>query len=152
MHKLKYNDARAYSERIAGLLALFMEREGIDGDLLIPVPLHGSRERRRGYNQSALIARDLGRVTGIAVADRALRRVRQGVPQVTLLRASERREAVGGAFECAPVAPVTVLLVDDVVTTGATLSGCARALKNAGADRVLGLAFTRQSLGRRGRG
>ena len=148
VHKLKYNDARAYSERIAGLLAEFLDRESISGDVISPVPLHPARERRRGYNQSALIARDLGRFTGVEVDTRSLRRIAKGVPQVTLSGADERRAAVEAAFECEPVATGTVILIDDVVTTGATMSECAAALKRAGATRVIGVAFTRQSLGR----
>jgi ComF family protein len=148
VHRLKYNDARAYSERIAGLLEEFLRRESISGDVIVPVPLHPSRERRRGYNQSALIARDLGRLTGIEVDSRSLRRVTKSVPQVTLSGADERRAAVEAAFECEPVSVGTVVLVDDVVTTGATMSECAKALKRGGAGRVVGVAFTRQSLGR----
>jgi len=148
VHRLKYNDARAYSERIAGLLAEFLDRESVSGDVIIPVPLHPSRERQRGYNQSALIARDLGRFTGVAVDTSSLRRVVKGVPQVTLASVDQRRTGVEAAFECKPVATGTVVLVDDVVTTGATMSECAAALKRSGATRVVGLAFTRQSLGR----
>ena len=80
VHKLKYNDARAYSERIAGLLSEFLDRESVSGDAIVPVPLHPSRERRRGYNQSAIITRDLGRLTGIEVDSRSLRRIVKGVP------------------------------------------------------------------------
>ena len=144
IHRLKYNDARAYSERIAELLAAFVEREQIGADVIMPVPLHPSRERERGYNQSALIARDLARAVGIATDSRSLRRVTGGPAQVTLPGADARRAGVEGAFECEPISAVTVLLIDDVVTTGATMSDCARALKRAGARVVVGLAFTRQ--------
>jgi ComF family protein len=153
VHRLKYNDARAYAERIAGLLADFLRYESVSGDLIVPVPLHPSKERRRGYNQSGLIAQDLGRLMGIEVDARSLRRVRKGAAQVTASTAHERRTGVQDAFECepvgaSPIAGARVLLVDDVVTTGATMSDCARALKAAGAETVLGVAFTRQAQGR----
>jgi ComF family protein len=147
VHRLKYNDARAYSERIARLLAGFLRREAVSGDVIVPVPLHPARERRRGYNQSALIARDLGRFTEMEVDTSSLRRIAKGVPQVALSGADERRATVEAAFQCMPLSTSTVVLVDDVVTTGATMSECAKALKRAGATNVIGLAFTRQSLG-----
>ena len=133
---------------MAGLLGDFLRYESVSGDLIVPVPLHPSKERRRGYNQSGLIAQNLGRLMGIDLDARSLRRVSKGVPQVTLSTADRRRAEVQGAFECEPVAAPVILLVDDVVTTGATMSDCARALKRAGAETVLGVAFTRQAQGR----
>ncbi len=152
VHGLKYNDARAYAERVAGLLADYLRYESVSGDLIVPVPLHPSKERRCGYNQSGLIAQNLGRLMGIDLDARSLRRVSKGAPQVTLSTADERRAAVEGAFGCEPVgaSPIPgagILLVDDVVTTGAKMSDCAWALKRAVAGTVLGVAFTRQSTG-----
>ena len=106
-------------------------------DLLVPVPLHWRRLVWRGYNQSLELARVLGRSLGRPVESRALRRVRRTRPQTTVER-SERRANIRGAFRACPglVAGKKVLLVDDILTTGATAEECARELAAAGAVRV----------------
>lgn len=119
---------------------------------IVPVPLHPSRRRERGFNQSDLLARGLVRALrrrgGLAVpqiAKACLRRKRATPPQ-TGLSLARRRENLRGAFEVANPEEVRercIVLVDDVMTTGATLSACARALKRAGAAKVLGLAVAR---------
>jgi competence protein ComFC len=114
-------------------------------DLIAPVPLHPSRRRARGYNQSALLATALGRRLGLPARNRLLRRVRDTGTQ-THLTAAARLLNVRGAFAVAQpraAAGRTVLLVDDVMTTGATLEECARALRKAGAVRVLALTVAR---------
>jgi ComF family protein len=111
-------------------------------DLIVPVPLHRSRERERGYNQSALVARGLGQILGVPVSPRALRRNR-GTRTQTELSAEERARNVEGAFEVrdpGKVAGLRVLLVDDVLTTGATLDAGAAALRKAGARQVYAAA------------
>jgi ComF family protein len=146
IHRLKYNNARAYAGRMAELLAEFMAANDWEADVVVPVPLHSRRERARGYNHSELLARDLGRHTGIAVVTSALTRTKDTSPQVSLPRAEQRRRNVQGAFECRlDMGGRNVLLVDDVVTTGATMSACAKALKRAGAGSVWGLAFARNA-------
>src|SRR5262249_37544030 len=114
--------------------------------VLVPVPLHGARERERGFNQSVLLARALAeRVEPpLPVALDALRRTRPAPPHVGWSRA-ERPGNVAGAFACAPdsVAGQRVILVDDVATSGATLTACAEAVRRAGAARVYGLVFSR---------
>jgi ComF family protein len=107
-------------------------------DALVPVPLHAARERERGYNQAALIAGEFGRWTGAPVLENALRRIRPTGTQTKLGR-EERKGNLAGAFACpdpAAVAGRRLLLVDDVFTTGATVSACALALKAAGAAEV----------------
>ena len=112
--------------------------------MIAPVPLHGRRERERGYNQSSLLAREVSRRAGIGLAH-ALRRTRD-TPTQTAMSIEERRRNVDGAFECAgDVRGQRALLVDDVVTTGATMSACAATLKAAGATKVWGLSFARQA-------
>jgi ComF family protein len=117
-----------------------------DTDLIVPVPLHRTRLWRRRYNQAAELARALGRRTGKAVAVRALVRSRATESQGEMVSARARRRNVLGAFQVPDPAPVrgrNVLVVDDVLTTGATADACARALKRAGAARVHILALAR---------
>lgn len=107
-------------------------------DLIIPVPLHKKRRRARGFNQSAEIARDIGRRTGIPVVGKVLQKVRSAPPQTSLERRA-RIENVRGAYAVVRNSAVegkTVLLVDDVYTTGSTLGECARVLRGAGAAEV----------------
>ncbi|HEU5481598.1 MAG TPA: ComF family protein [Sphingomicrobium sp.] len=106
--------------------------------LLIPVPLHRSRLWRRGFNQSAMVAKELSRRTGVPVALDTLRRTR-ATPPLKGLNMRQRRRTVAGAFRADKSAELrgrSVVLVDDVLTTGSTANACARVLKRAGAARV----------------
>jgi len=142
--KLKYGRRPG----VAQTLALYMERHlaGMDADaLIVPVPLHRWRIWRRGYNQSALIARALGKHTQRPVALELLRRTKH-TPLLRGLGRRERALAVRGAFQVTQpekVAGRTIVLVDDVFTSGATVSACASALKAAGAMRVNILCWAR---------
>jgi len=114
-------------------------------DCLVPVPLHPSREAERGFNQSMLLASRVSRRWGIPIVSRALRRQRPTPPQ-TDLDADERRRNVKGAFAVSRPGAVNgqhVLLIDDVFTTGATVSECARLLLDAGARTVGVLTVSR---------
>lgn len=104
--------------------------------LLVPVPLHRRRLWSRGFNQSAIVARELSRRTGIPVAVDALRRTR-ATPPLKGMGMRQRRRTVAGAFRSTmDLRGQTVILVDDVLTTGSTANACARVLKRAGAGRV----------------
>jgi len=140
VHALKY-DGRP---TIARHLAARMRASGADvldgADLVVAVPLHRSRERARGFNQ----ARELGRHLGLPIAE-ALVRTRRTASQADL-PAARRHANVRGAFAWRPQGAVkgrTVVLVDDVSTTGATLNACARALLDAGAADVRALTAAR---------
>jgi ComF family protein len=115
-------------------------------DLIVPVPLHPKRLRERGFNQSGVLAGELARKIKVPVSFDVIRRKHQTLPQTRLKRA-ERLKNVKGAFEICDVDTVRgrrVLLVDDVYTTGTTLSECARILKSkGGASEVHALTVTR---------
>lgn len=107
------------------------------------VPLTGARQRRRGYNQSAIAARAVAEALGVPYRPRLLERVRETPPQASL-SAERRATNVDGVFRARGVPPERVLVVDDVTTTGATLASAAATLKAAGAARVYGLALARE--------
>lgn len=146
IHRLKYNNLRALAPELSALLADYLSTTPIPAQALVPVPLHPKRERERGYNQSALLARGLGERTGLPVVAGCLRRVRDSPPQARASRAVDRRQQVADAFVCTndSLKGVQVLLIDDVSTTGATLDSCARTLKTAGAASVWGLTLARE--------
>jgi ComF family protein len=139
-------------ERMEPLGAWFAERlvevvdsEGLGADVVVPVPLHRERERERGHNQADLIAKPLAK--RLKLPHRAVLLVRtRPRPDKHVLSLEERWESVRGAFATRPGSQVDnlrVLLVDDVMTTGATLDACARALLDAGAKSVIGLTVAR---------
>jgi ComF family protein len=114
-------------------------------DLIVPVPLYRARLWRRRYNQSAVLARAIGEISGLACDTRVLRRIRPTRTQVGLTH-SQRLRNVAGAFEVDPKAAALlsgthVILVDDVITTGATANACAKALLKAGAAQIDVLSF-----------
>jgi ComF family protein len=107
-------------------------------DLLIPVPLHKQRLRERGFNQALLLVKELSHRTGIPYRKRILQKVRPTLPQVNL-SGVEREKGVRGSFEIVrkeELEEKTILLVDDVYTTGATVNECSKVLLAAGAERV----------------
>ncbi|HZU77009.1 MAG TPA: ComF family protein [Dehalococcoidia bacterium] len=139
---VKYGGRFALVGPMAELLAVVWPSYGLAASAVVPVPLHRRRERSRGFNQAALLARGLGTRLGLPVRDDVLVRVRSTPAQVRTASAAERRQNVYGAFACrAEVADSALLLVDDVVTTGATFAACAEPLFAAGAAAVYGLAF-----------
>jgi competence protein ComFC len=114
-------------------------------DVVVPVPLHRQRERERGYNQAALIAKPLAKQLGLPYKSALLTRIRPR-PDKHLLSYEERWESVRGAFATRPGSQVDnlrVLLIDDVMTSGATLDSCAKTLRGAGARSVIGLTVAR---------
>lgn len=144
VHALKYRDLRAAAAEVGRLLAGYMEANPLRVEVLVPVPLHRRRLRERGYNQSELMARELGMRTGIPLDTAAVRRERDTPPQVSTDSRQERRKNMEGAFECSrALEGRQVLLLDDVVTTGATMSACAGAIRASGAKSVWGLALAR---------
>ena len=143
---LKYNHLSALARPMGGMMAAYLETEALPVDVVAPVPLFGRRERLRGYNQSALLGREAARLAGLPLAERGLARRRDTPPQARSADAEERRRNVAGAFaaERRWVEGQRVLLIDDVMTTGATLDACAQALRQAGAVSVWALTFARE--------
>jgi ComF family protein len=137
VHALKFGGKRALA-RPLGALAVEQCAGTLlpEIDALVPVPLAWERERARGFNQARLLAERVGARLGVPLRPRWLVRVRTTLPQSDL-SADERRANVRGAFHASPrAAGRHVLVVDDVLTTGATLTECARALREAGAARI----------------
>lgn len=137
IQRFKYEGAIALDRPLANLLAGIVEGGNVPSpDLLVPVPLHGTRLRERTYNQALLLARSLGRCCRLPVLSRLLVRHRPTPPQQGL-RAEARRQNLKGAFGLkGKLNGERVLLVDDVVTTGATVRECSRVLLEGGAGEV----------------
>lgn len=139
LYRLKYGNKQEYAEvygkEMAARLGRWIRQMNIT--LIVPVPLHRSRKRERGYNQAALLARELGSCTGIAVEEKLLMRVRKTDP-LKSMTGRERRKNLQGAFRVQKkIAPGThILLVDDIYTTGSTVDAAAVCLKKAGRCRV----------------
>ena len=146
IHQLKYRNLRALAVLLAQLLDDYLVSSPVPGEVLVPVPLHQKRLRERGYNQSSLLAQELGKLTNLPVVDDCLIRQRHASPQARTSTVDERWFNVAGAFICRDrrLKDKQVLLIDDVSTSGATLDACARALKEAGAVSVWGLVVARE--------
>jgi ComF family protein len=141
IHALKYQNYESLGLELGRRLGRSISPEREDIDVIVPVPLHKVKQRERGYNQAELIAHGISEATGLPVAGRAVGRTRN-TPTQTKLKIEERRKNVDGAFAANPAARALVegkscILVDDVITTGATASSCAKELVAAGAARVI---------------
>ena len=135
--RLKYARKVGIAKTMARYMLPLLNLDGGER-LIVPVPLHRARTWWRGFNQSALVARELSRAAGIPADPFALRRIRR-TPPLKGMSALQRRRTVAAAFRVRDkdaVAGRTVILVDDVLTTGSTAEACARALKRAGAARI----------------
>jgi ComF family protein len=146
IHRFKYEDSPQLAGTLASLARPALGRQIAWSEVLVPVPLHPARLRRRGYDQALLLARALASGSGKPVHARAVRRTRETAPQVGRDR-DQRERNVAGAFVAVAglVAGRNVLLIDDVLTTGATADEAARALRAAGARAVRLAAIARAS-------
>jgi len=144
VHALKYGRELAAAQPLGYCVAACARQMPLDPEtVVVPVPLHRARRRKRGFNQATEIARVMARSLGLPMRPRWLRRVRDEVPSVVRTPAGRRR-AVRGAFRALPaVRGRPILLVDDVLTTGSTLGACARALGRRGAGEIRAVTATR---------
>lgn len=147
LHKMKYGPDISLARFMGELLIsnLGEELKALDPDLVLPIPLHVSRLRHRGFNQAAVMGKAVGKGLGVSLQLGILERPKATPPQVGLSR-TQRRENVKGAF-CVRkpqlIKRKTILLVDDVYTTGATLKEASRELLRKGAEQVHVLTFAR---------
>ena len=146
IHELKYQNLRAIAVPLAELLSEYLAASPVPADVLIPVPLHPRRRRERGYNQSELLARELGKLSRLPIATDCLIRERDTPPQARTSSVEERRRNIAKAFVCLDnrIRSKRVLVIDDVSTSGATLDAAAAALKSVGASSVWGLTVARE--------
>jgi len=142
---LKYDGILSSADLLGKFIALYLERishewnVAFDDFLIVPVPLHPSRERARGFNQSFLIAESAGKERNISIC-RALARIKRTVPQVAIRDNKKRRDNVAGCFSVIRPEEVrgrNILLIDDVFTTGATADEAVRTLRSAGARKII---------------
>ena len=144
IYDFKYHGVRAIANQLGGLMADYLASNPVPGDIIVPVPSHPRRQRSRGYNQAALLSRQIGKLTGLPVNEKLLARIKDSPPQAQAASRHERRDNVAGCFACTGgVVGQAVLVVDDIATTGSTISACASALKYAGASTVWGLTVAR---------
>jgi ComF family protein len=147
IHALKYDGERRLVAPLGELMAARWRHVAIGGELLVPVPVHSAKRRERGFDQAELLAREVGSRLGLPVLY-AVARAAKTAAMHNLGRGA-RQSNVRGAFTVAPrhaeaVKGRWIVLIDDVVTTGATLSGCAQALHEAGAYAVSALTLARE--------
>ncbi|MCJ7577588.1 MAG: ComF family protein [candidate division Zixibacteria bacterium] len=145
IHRFKYGKKIPLGKRLGQRLGETIDDDSIflKSDFLIPVPLHKSRYRERGFNQSDILAEGISKATGLSVLKSVLKRKKNTKDQTNLSR-EQREENVRDAFvvSCPKmIKGKKVILVDDVITTGVTLSECARMLKQAGAEKILGMTI-----------
>ncbi len=136
VHRFKYRNDINLDRPLGNLLAAKVRDTGHAIDLIVPVPLHKRKLSKRGYNQSALIARQVSRTLELPTTNSLLSRTHQGAIQKEM-RARDRTRNVRGLFTCSRnLHKENILLVDDVMTTGATARECSRTLLAAGASSV----------------
>ena len=143
--QLKFKHHSAAAKILAQLLNRHIQASNLklSSFLIVPVPLHISRERKRGYNQSALIAKELGALLNIPVELNALTKIHATEAQTKMKTHADRKKNLINAFKCDELSKSQIVLVDDVTTSGATLEEAVKALRQAGAHRVIAAVVAR---------
>jgi ComF family protein len=145
IHFLKYRNHKAVAAVLAQILQAAYVRFTLTADVIVPVPLHSSRFKERGYNQCELLANELGKLLNMPVNTTTLYRARPTKTQMKLT-AAERHQNMHNAFACRDqqLAGKTILLIDDVCTTGSTLDACAASLQQSGTvTQIWGLTLAK---------
>jgi len=144
--EFKYHNIKALADPLSNFMAVYLRRSHLSFDIIIPVPIHRRRLRERGYNQSLLLARRVGRMIQVPVVEGVLIRTRYTHSQALSANVNQRRENIKNAFKCVnrQIVGKRILLIDDVCTSGATLDSCAASLKSAGAVSVWGLTLAKE--------
>jgi len=140
IHALKYDKKFPVGIYLGKVLASEIIRNQLNWkfDLIIPIPLHQLKKAERGYNQAYYFAKGVGKILKVKVSDRIVKRVKYTESQTTM-NLNEREENISGAFKLKnknPVGGKSILLLDDVITTGATISECGKILLEAGANKI----------------
>ncbi len=145
IHSFKYENARAAAPLLGRLLAEYLADNPMPGEVLAPVPLHPRKLRERGYNQAELLAREAGKIAGLPVDAKLLYRVRNTPAQARTANRQQRLDNIADAFAVrGNLTGRALILIDDVSTTGSTLTAAAAALKQAGAASVWALTLARE--------
>lgn len=143
LHRLKYRRDVALGDALAAQMVHYVRGLNWDIDMIVPIPLGRQRRRERGYNQVGMIAKPLALALGVELVPKALSRCKETRTQVGLSK-QERQKNMNGAFQAAAgVRGKTILVLDDVSTTGSTLSSSAEALLASGAKNVYALTVAR---------
>lgn len=144
LHRLKYKRDIGLAEYFAHPMVDLVRQLGWKADLVIPVPMTPNHLKERGYNQARLLSEPIALSLNIRHVDRGLRKIRETVSQVNL-RVADRAANVFGAFQAEPsiVREQIILLVDDIMTTGSTLTACSHALRSAGASEIYCMTLAR---------
>ncbi len=144
IHKLKYRQDIGLGDFFAPYLISLVESRQWKPDLVIPVPISKSRKKTRGYNQAAMLSRPLARYFNLPHHVDLLLRIKETESQIQL-SAEDRFHNMEGAFWINPakLKGRTILVIDDIITTGATMNQCAKALFEAGAEKVYGLSIAK---------
>ena len=147
LHRLKYRKDAGLGDVLSRKLVDYLQSKEWSIDMVVPVPLGKKRQKERGYNQSALLARPLAYAMGLAYNPQVLKRLRDTRSQVGLTL-DQRQENVSYAFSAGSeeIIGKNILIVDDVTTSGATLKACSDALSSAGANQIFGLTLAQAVL------
>jgi ComF family protein len=140
IHLFKYDDCTCFAQCFGEVLAKQARGFGAGFDAIVPIPLSKGRRAWRGYNQSLLLAKEIGKRTGIEIWE-ILKRKRGSESQVQSGTKEKRQANIKGVFETDKSVPENILLIDDVITSGATVLEATRVLKRAGAKKVCVLAL-----------
>ena len=150
-HSLKYEEITSFGRELGEKIGKCLKEKNITADAVVPIPLNKRKKRERGYNQSDFIAKGVSSVAGIPVLRKAVKRVKYTVTQ-THLNADERKENVSDAFTIDSqyrdkIKGKSVIVVDDIVTTGSTIQEVGRVLKESGASIVIAASAGLAKLG-----